>query len=533
MQIPRILRSALACGALAASGLAYAQTATDSNSALLAILVRKGILTADEAAQIQKEAAAQAAATAAAQPAPTTMAPMAPTAPMESAGAGGGSAPAPAAMTSANTGKSPLSFKIGIADFTPFGFVDMTAIYRGTEDGGDIGSSFGSIPYSNTAGGQLSETRFSAKNSRFGLRVDSMVNDYKVLGYAEADFLGNAATNLNVASNSDTFRMRVYFLDVRKGPWEILAGQDWSMMTPDRHGLGVVPSDVFYTQNEDTNYQVGLVWGRTPQFRAMFHASDEWTMGVSLENPDQYVGSAVTLPTGFTTTEVDNGSNGTATPNTFPDTIGKVAYDTTFAGMPFHADVAGMLRFFKINTYTAAINANSTATGYAGSANAFLTVLPNLTLIGNVFDGNGGGRYLSTGLGPDFIVNPVNASGVYTLSLINSYAGLGGAEWDVLPATKLSAYYGSVNYGRKTGLNLNGTIGGGYGYVGSSNSNNKNIEEYTLDLTQTLWKNPSYGDLKLILQYSYLDRTPWFVATGSPSSAHMNMFYLDLRYDLP
>jgi len=550
MQPSGILCRAAVVGVLTLSSLVSAQTPADTNSALISILVRKGILTPAEAVEIQKEAAAQAAASApaataassnasspavAAPPPPATVAsapatpPSAPSAPAMGAA---GSGPMTPAVASAPA-KTPLSFKIGIADFTPFGFVDFMTVYRSVQDGGDITSGYGTFAYGNTANGQLSETRFSSKYSRFGLRVDSMVGDTKVLGYVETDFLGNAATNVNVAANSNVLRMRVYFADLRRGDWELLAGQDWSLMTPNRKGLSPLTSDIFFTQNADPNFQTGLVWGRAPQIRAVFHASDEWAFGLSLENPDQYVGSAATLPTGFTTTEVDNGTNGTATPNTFPDTIGKVAYDTTLAGMPFHADVAGMLRFFKINTYTAAINANSTATGYAGSANAILSVLPNLQLVGNFFDGNGGGRYISTGLGPDFIVNPVNASGVYTLSLINSYAGLGGAEWDALPMTKLFAYYGSANYGRKTGLNLNGTIGSGYGYVGSANSNNKQIEQYTLGFVQTLWKSPSYGDLKVIGQYSYLDRTPWFVAPSAPSSAHMNMLYLDLRYDLP
>jgi len=39
-------------------------------------------------------------------------------------------------------------------------------------------------------------------------------------------------------------------------------------------------------------------------------------------------------------------------------------------------------------------------------------------------------------------------------------------------------------------------------------------------------KNPNYGDLKLMFQYSYLDRKPWYVATGTPASAHLGMFFL-------
>ncbi len=498
---------ALFAGAFVTAGAIFAQQ--DSNKALLDLLVKKGILTSQEASGLQQELTAPASASAS--PAPAAL---------------------PAGAVVDKSKANPLSFKIGVADFTPFGFMDFTTVYRSTLNGGDIGSSFGSIPYANTANGQLSETRFSAKNSRLGLRVDSTVGDAKVLGYLEEDFLGNAATNINVASNSDVLRMRVYFLDVRKGDWEFLAGQDWSMMTPNRKGISPVPGDIFYTQAVDTNYQVGLVWGRTPQIRAVYHASNELAFGLSLENPDQYTGSAVVLPTGFTTTQVDNGSNGTATPNVFPDVIGKAAYDTKLGDMPFHVDAAAMARFFKINTYTSTVNSDATATGYGESINANLEIVPHLQLIGNVFDSTGGGRYISTGLAPDFIVNPVDASGAYSLSLVHSDAALAGIEWDATPKTKLYGYYGVTNIGKKTAQQANGSYVG-YGYTGSANTNNKQIEEYTVGVAQTLWKHPSYGDLKVLFQLSYIDRTPWYVAPGALDKAHMGMGYVDLRYDLP
>ena len=98
--------------------------------------------------------------------------------------------------------------------------------------------------------------------------------------------------------------------------------------------------------------------------------------------------------------------------------------------------------------------------------------------------------------------------------------------------SKFYAYYGSVHYGKDTAQQSNGSYVG-YGFTGSSSSNNKLVEEYTLGLTQTLWKSPSAGDLKLLFQYSYLDRDPWFVAANTPASAHLNMFYFNFRYDLP
>src|SRR5208337_3189699 len=42
---------------------------------------------------------------------------------------------------------SPLQFHIGSATFTPLGFMDFTSVWRNHAAGGNIGTSFGSIPY--------------------------------------------------------------------------------------------------------------------------------------------------------------------------------------------------------------------------------------------------------------------------------------------------------------------------------------------------------------------------------------------------
>jgi hypothetical protein len=329
--------------------------------------------------------------------------------------------------------------------------------------------------------------------------------------------------------------MRVYFVDLMKGPWEFLAGQDWSMMTPNRKGISPIPGDIFYSQDVDTNYQNGLIWARQPQVRLVYHAAPEWTLGASLEDPDQYTGPGVTLPSNFNAASVDNGSNGTATPNVVPDVVGKIAYDTKFGGLPFHADAAGVVRQFKINTLAtgaAPVNANDTATGAGGSFNMNIGLAPGFALIENAYAGDGGGRYIANAGAPDFIVRPANASGIDTISPVHSNSILGGFEWDTDPTNKLYAYYSDVSIS-KDYVQTGATSYVGYGYVGSANTNNKNIEEYTLGDAYTIWKNPAYGDLKFLAQASYLDRKPWYVAPGTPTNAHVGMFFLDLRYDLP
>jgi len=101
-----------------------------------------------------------------------------------------------------------------------------------------------------------------------------------------------------------------------------------------------------------------------------------------------------------------------------------------------------------------------------------------------------------------------------------------------LALSKVYGYYGRASYGRKYQQLASGAYIG-YGFPGSATSNNKTVEEYTAGLAQTLWKGSAGGDLKLLLQYSYLTRQPWYVAPGTPGNAHLNMIYADLRYDLP
>ena len=97
--------------------------------------------------------------------------------------------------------KAPLTLSIGDVDLTLAGFVDATAFFRSTNLGSGIGTSFGALPFSNAAAGRLTETRFSAQNSRFSLLATSQVGNSNVKGYLESDFLGIQPGNAFVTSN--------------------------------------------------------------------------------------------------------------------------------------------------------------------------------------------------------------------------------------------------------------------------------------------------------------------------------------------
>jgi hypothetical protein len=64
---------------------------------------------------------------------------------------------------------------------------------------------------------------FSIQNSRLGLRVDGDWKGTHFIGYNEFDFLGTSgASNLNTTNGAVVPRLRLYWVDVRKG-----AGSFW------------------------------------------------------------------------------------------------------------------------------------------------------------------------------------------------------------------------------------------------------------------------------------------------------------------
>jgi hypothetical protein len=431
-------------------------------------------------------------------------------------------AAAPAEEQARAAAASPLTIRLGDADFLLGGFMDMTAVMRSTNVGSGIGTSFGSIPFNNAPQGQLSETRMSAQNSRVSLQATSKVGSAAVKGYVEADFLGNAPANLNVTSNANTMRLRLYWVQYVKGKFELLGGQSWSFMTPNRNGVSPSPGDLFFSQNMDTNYQVGLTWARQAQVRLIEHFSKTLAAGVSVENPQQYVGGAVTLPSSFNGAQVDVSGN-TATPNPYPDVIGKVAYDPQTGSTHQHIEVVGLVRGFK--TYNMSNTTSYSATGHGASVNVNLEPVKGVHVIGNTFYSDGGGRYIF-GLGPDFIVN-----GDGSPSLVGAKSSVGGIEYQAGAKTQFFGYYGLAKFDQTISTDSKGASIG-YGVPGATAAN-KRIDESTVGINRAFFREARYGALQLIVQYSYLTRTPWSVPAGTPAEAKAHMMWVNVRYVLP
>jgi len=432
--------------------------------------------------------------------------------------------------------QTPAYLRLGNVCIVPVGFMDLTGLWRDKNAGSSMGSNFGSIPYNNTVNGNLSEFRFSPQNSRLGFRVDGDWKGVHFIGYNEFDFNGTSGSNgIAVSNGAFVPRLRLFWVDARKGKLEFLAGQSWSLLTPNRSGLSALPSDLFYTQVIDINYVAGLTWTRQPGMRVLYHPSEKVTFGFSAEQPDQYAGgsaggSTITYPAAFASlanTQVDvsqnvsAGQNVLSQPTVSPDFIAKLAFDPSSR---FHFEVGGVERNFKtVNPSILTQHFSAQGGGLLVGANA--EIFKNFRLITTNYWSDGGGRYLF-GQAPDLIVR---ADG--SLSLVHSGGTVDGFEARI-KNDLLYAYYSGILIDRDVALDTNGNKIG-YGYAGSANSQNRAIQEITFGFNHTIWSNPRYGAINFMAQYEYLTRDPWAVAAGSPKNTHDNTIYTNIRYTLP
>lgn len=446
--------------------------------------------------------------------------------------------------------ESPLSFRIGAAEFTPGGFVDFENVFRSTNTGNVAATSFGTIPFSNTVQGHLTEFRATGQYSRFNLKTHAKYGENDITGYLEFDFNGNDAANVFVSSNGHTDRLRLYWLDLKRGKWEFLGGQTWGLQTPNRVGVSPAPADLALTYGEDAQTHVGLNYTRAAEFRAAYHFNDNWVWAAAIQNPQQFVGAGeVIFPFAFNAAlgvQFDAGNNAGA-PNVAPDFLTKIAYDNTVAGgRHFHFEIGGLTTTAKATVVpgggTTFQSHSTIGGGFMGALNFDLwkgSEGRNIRFVGSGMWGYGVGRYL-IGFAPQVVVRPIQTGPAkFDIETSGVHAGdaILGFEFLPHPKAQFGVYYGGIYAQRNafpdttSPLVIKPIIG--FGGINSPNSANRAIQEATIDWTQTFWKNPQYGAILLVTQASYVTRSPWFVPAGAPKNAHLMMGYVSLRYVLP
>jgi hypothetical protein len=426
---------------------------------------------------------------------------------------------------------APLAIRLGNLDFKPVGFADLSSIFRSTNVGSGSGTAFGSIPFNNGVAGQLTEERLSAQNSRIGVRMDGQALRAQLLAYVEADFVGGQALDAVATRNSSPLNLRLFFFRAQRDKWDVTVGQAWSLLTPNRRGLSTLPSELFYTLSLDTNYQVGLLWSRTPQLRFVYRPNSSVSIGGSIENTSQYVGSYVVFPANTPPGyfgQLDTGSLSTAVPALTPDFLSKVAVDQRWLGKQVHAEIGDVLRTFKV--VHPLFGHIDTKVGFGFVANLDVEVARGFHLITANAVGRGIGRSVG-GLAPDVVVR-----GDGTLSPVSVHSTLDGVEYRVSRSVLLFGYYGGVFTNRNTSVFNGQQIGFGVPLPSDPTQlqpghllANRSVQEGTGGISRTIWSDPRYGAVLWNSQVSWVSRQAW--ATNRP--AHVLMVFTNMRFIFP
>jgi hypothetical protein len=427
---------------------------------------------------------------------------------------------------------APLAARIGFLELTPTGFVDFMAVYRSRNIGSGLGTDFGAIPLSNTVFGNRSTLNIGAETTRLGARIEGPMHGVNVRGLVEADFLGFIPGNVFTSTNSYGLRLRQAYAQVRTKKWGFLAGQTWSLITPNRAGTSAFTSDLQVSQDIDPNLQLGLPWARNPQLRVSYHPGESLSIALTAEAPDVYGGGSggagtITLPAALAPNyfgQIDMGDGGFGVPGLFPDVLAKIALDHKAGDRNVHFEVLGLLSHF--NFFNPQNNRKFGITGGGGSINAGIGLSKNLQIYTNNFYSDGGGRYIF-GQGPDLVIRFDGSP-----SLVHSMSTQDGIQYRVTPKWEFFSSYGGAYFRRNVVAEPSGAQAG-FGSAGAPNNQNRSLQEVSVGFTHEIWQSESSGKLQAAMQYSWLIRRPWFVPSGNPASASVSMLFFNLRYVLP
>src|SRR5579871_1662280 len=234
------------------------------------------------------------------------------------------------------------------------GFLASEGVYRSRSESADIGSSYSGVPFANQSTAHLSETRFTARQSRLTLMATGDVDsDTHLTFWNEMDFLGAAQTANSNESNSYNLRIRNMYTTVDGDSLglQFLAGQNWSLATANTHGI--TPRNELVPTTIDAQYVVGFNWARQPQLRLTKNWNREFWLAVSLENPQTtFAGNAAAAP-GVTVVNNHAGASLLANVNNFslnhiPDVIGKIAWEPVIGdSQPLHMELWNLSRLLR------------------------------------------------------------------------------------------------------------------------------------------------------------------------------------------
>jgi hypothetical protein len=444
--------------------------------------------------------------------------------------------------------QGPASIRFKGLSMTPGGFLEGSMLVRTRNENADIADNYSAIPLNGSSNSKLSEFRGTARNSMFSLLLEGTKGSTKLTGYVETDFLGAAPTANYVESNSWTPRLRQLWvqLDWPSG-WTITAGQTWSLLTTNAHGIATLTE--LRPGTEDGQYVVGFSWTRQRALRLTKNFNNKVWAAFAVESPETTYSAAFVPPNimGLNTSLnaatgtnllpfLPNYSDGFST-NIAPDLLAKVAFETGWG----HFEIKALGRFFRdrIASTATANGQTNTTEGYGVGFGALVPVANkklDVSLEGLV--GQGIGRYGSSGL-PDATLDPTNGE----LRPLREARIMGGVVYHRNSRLDLYTYGGDEYAGRYAFVSPTGGAAG-YGsplvsYAGCTNEvaldtcsgANRNIYEATVGYWYRLYRGKA-GRFEQGNQILYIHRNLWSGGGRTPQGGDL-VAYSTLRFYLP
>ncbi len=471
-------------------------------------------------------------------------------------------------VSTANADKDepPTAIHIKGITITPGGFMAAEGVWRQRGITNDINTDFKGIPFGGASNAHLNDLNFSGRQSQINALVQGKLDDVKIGGYFEGDFLSAGVTSNNNQTNSYTFRQRQFWAQAAfDSGWTFTGGQMWSLVTETRKGTQ--PLSEAKPMTIDAQYNVGFSWERQFGFRiSKSFADNKVTLAASVEGPQTTFGGKLQTQNTLIAAPGDlaglYNNQANYSYNATPDFILKAVFEPGWG----HYEIFGVVgtvrsRFFPCAGATAAApcpindatnsgslagNDTRTVGGFGVNARApFFNKKLEVAL--HFLGGDGVARYGNTTLA-DVTARPDG-----TLAPLHAYQGLGTLEYHATPKLDIYAYVGGEYDSRAAYVNAAGA-GVGYGSplvsnagcqteLSPTNQNTplspaacqgdiRNIIEGTLGFWYKFYQGPK-GRLQYGLQYSYAVRNTWSDAAGNEPHGIDNMVFTSFRYYLP
>jgi hypothetical protein len=458
-----------------------------------------------------------------------------------------------AAMSAAPAAWADTTTDVGPATVTLGGFSAMETLYRSRNEGADIGSTFSGIPFPNTPTAHTSELRFSARQSRLSVLAQGNADsDTHLAFYGEFDFMAGPGSANSNESNSYSPRIRHMYgtIDWDAEGVQLLAGQNWSLLTLNSHGI--TPRNEVPPATIDAQYSVGFNWARQPQIRIVKNWDHQVWVALSVENPQTTFagGPGGTAATGITVVDSITGSSefdkavNVLSLNHVPDVIGKVAWEPRIGdSQPLHIEAFGIYRSFYDRVQVGATNTQglpvgnnnyNVSGGGVGGSIAYSVIPKTLDLQITAMTGTGIGRYGSGQL-PDVTIRP---NGV--LAPIQETTALFGATWHVTPLLDLYTYAGQeaeqpkfFNAGTPVlHLGLGNPAVVNTGCATENGACSVNLQAENQINVGTWWRayQGKFGSFRFGMQYSYTKLQSFAGSTGVHAPTDDSMVFTSVRY---